>query len=380
MKTEYILSRAKAKLLVEYPAFGHIISRMEFIRNDDIQNCISDGKRFEYNDDFLLASTQEELSFALCHAALHTILNHTSRKQKRASYLWQLASDYAISSMLKQSGFTLPEFARYQSRFEGMYAEEIYAILKDETKNEEFSDDEDLESGFNEENKQAQRQSSQHSSSKHDNERYQMEAELEERLEQKFIEQLLQRFEDEIPQPILRHINITPRSRINWKNELRRAVSHHAKSDYALFPPSKKLLYEGIYLPSVRSEELRLAIAVDVSGSVDDTLLEEFFNEVAYILLGVSSYVIELIVADEKIRHHTTLRKGDAFPNSFQGGCGTDFRVVFEYIKKQRIDPKLLLFFTDMQGTYPQKKPAYEVVWVTKQTSKPPFGRVIELY
>ena len=381
-KAEEKLSKAKAKLLVTQPAFGHIVSRMQFAKNDDIQNCISDGRSFEYNDEFVEACSEEELTFALSHAALHKILHHTNRKAKRATYLWQLATDYAVSSMLKESGYVLPEFARYQQRFDGLYAEEIYAILKDEIKNEEFSDDEELDTGFNEENKQQQKQQQQQQQPSNDssqNDDYQMEAELEERLEQKFIEQLLEKFEEEMPEAIKRYLNIEPKSKINWKHELRRAIECYAKNDYSLYPASKKLLYEGIYLPSLRSEELRLAIAVDTSGSIENELLDKFLNEVAYILLSIPSYTIEFLAVDDQVREHITLQKGMEFPEFVHGGCGTDFRVTFAYLEQKRIKPKVLLYFTDLEGFFPKKIPNYEVVWVTKSEKDVPFGRKILL-
>ncbi len=379
MKIEEKLSKAKAKLLVTQPAFGHIVSRMRFAQNDDIQNCISDGRSFEYNDEFIANADEDDLEFALSHAALHQILNHIDRKAKRATYLWQLATDYAISSMLKESGMVLPEFARYQKRFDGLYAEEIYEILKDEIKNEEFSDDEELDTGFNEENRQQQKQQSQKPKENSENDKLKMETELEERLTQKFIEQLFEKFADEMPEAIKRYLNIQPKSKIDWRHELRHAIEQHAKNDYTLYPASKKLLYTGVYLPALRNDELQLAIAVDTSGSIDTELLDAFLNEVAYILLLIPHYTIEFLAVDEQVREHITLQKGIEFPKFLHGGCGTDFRVTFEYLQKKRITPKLLLYFSDLEGPFPKKEPTYEVVWVTKSQKDVAFGRKILL-
>ena len=47
------------------------------------------------------------------------------------------------------------------------------------------------------------------------------------------------------------------------------------------------------------------------------------------------------------------------------GGGGTDFRPVFEYIDEhQEINPDLLIFFTDGYGAYPERAPAYPVLWL----------------
>ena len=52
MLIEQKISKAKAKLLVDYPLFGTIASRLELVLNDDIQSFKSDGIKLEYNSDF----------------------------------------------------------------------------------------------------------------------------------------------------------------------------------------------------------------------------------------------------------------------------------------------------------------------------------------
>jgi len=44
------ISQAKAKLLVEYPYFGTLASKLILVKNDDIEAFKSDGVRLEYND------------------------------------------------------------------------------------------------------------------------------------------------------------------------------------------------------------------------------------------------------------------------------------------------------------------------------------------
>ena len=146
------ISEAKARLLVDYPYFGTLASKLELQQNDNIQAYLSDGVRFEYNDEYLLDLTQDELAFALSNGAMHAALAYENRQKGRMSWLWQLATDHAINAMLSANGLEPPMAIDLDPRFEGMYAEEIYAILKDEIRNEEFDDDESNETGFNEEN------------------------------------------------------------------------------------------------------------------------------------------------------------------------------------------------------------------------------------
>jgi predicted metal-dependent peptidase len=125
------VSEAKAKLLVDYPYFGTLASKLELLSNDNIQAYLSDGVRFEYNDEYLLGLSQDELSFALSNGAMHAALAYENRQKGRMSWLWQLATDHAINTILVANGLDDPMKIVLDPRFEGMYAEEIYAILKD---------------------------------------------------------------------------------------------------------------------------------------------------------------------------------------------------------------------------------------------------------
>ena len=64
------------------------------------------------------------------------------------------------------------------------------------------------------------------------------------------------------------------------------------------------------------------------------------------------------------------------------GYGGTDFRPVFEYVKKNIPNARLLIYFTDGFGEYP-KKASIETIWVLcKESIEPykiPFGKVIKM-
>ena len=54
---------------------------------------------------------------------------------------------------------------------------------------------------------------------------------------------------------------------------------------------------------------------------------------------------------------------------TIQGGGGTDFRPVFEYVGQLRENGELtnmkgLIYFTDGQGIYPKRSPGYDTAFV----------------
>ena len=54
-----------------------------------------------------------------------------------------------------------------------------------------------------------------------------------------------------------------------------------------------------------------------------------------------------------------------AKPAMTTGGGGTDFRPVFRYVDEHpELEPNLLIYFTDGYGDYPDRAPAYPVMWL----------------
>ncbi|MEA3374044.1 MAG: VWA-like domain-containing protein [Campylobacterota bacterium] len=377
------LSQAKAKLLVEQPYFGTLASRLELKPNDEIESFLSDGTQLDYNDQYLNSLELDEIGFVLSNGAMHAALAHDLRQKGRMGWLWQLATDYAINAMLVENGQSTPERINYDPRFDGLYAEEIYATLKDEIRNEEFNSDESNETGFNEENRRHQNEiSNPDQQEAKDQNRPQMEVEndyrpqssaaTEEAFDQ-LMQEMLDKFSQELPDGLERFIEIPEAGVIDWRSELHHVLDRHYRSNYRTLPPSKKLLYMGTYLPSLYSEKLRLSIAIDSSGSVDETLLGSFMAEVESLMLTFPDFEIELIVCDAKIHSVDRFVSGDKLDCTLKGGGATDFRPVFEHLAEE--DTQLLLYFTDTQGRFPDKEPFYEVIWITPSSADTPFGK-----
>jgi len=381
---EQKLSQAKARLLVQNPYFGTLASRLEFKKNDNIQSFLSKGVSYQYNDEYLKDLDLDEIGFTLSNAAMHIALAHDNRQKKRMSWLWQLATDHAINSMLIENGLDAPFGVNYQSRFDGMYAEEIYAILKEEIKNQEYDDNEENDTGFNEENrKKESEEKAPNSEETKDKQRSQQEVDTEERAVdeeawKQNLEEASEKFKNELPEGIERFYK-KEESKIDWRAELYNAIDRHYYHDYKLVPPSKKLLYMGTYLPSLSSNMLRIAVAIDSSGSVDEALLGEFISEFESILLSFSSFEIDLLICDDKIRSTTHFSSGDKLEYELKGGGATDFKPVFESIENELYETQLLLYFTDLEGKFPEAEPLVDTIWVTNSLNEVPFGKVIRI-
>lgn len=377
------ISQAKAKLLVDYPYFGTLAAKLELVYNDNIEAFRGDGKKLEYSPDFLQNATLSELEFVLANGAMHVSLAHESRKNGRSGWLWQMATDMAINDMLVQNGLDMPYGAQYRKRFTGMYAEEIYAELKSDMLREEDNLEYEADDASDVQNKEKNKQNA-------DKEKHLSQEEEQTQLQEELLQEQLMAEEaislltreskkGEAPLQIERFFTIENMGKIDWRDELKSAIDRYFKDDYTLLPPSKKLISQGIYLPSNVSQTFRIVVAIDSSGSVDDTLLSEFLSEVNFLMSMVARYQIELLVCDEKIQEHKTFTSGEALECSVKGGSGTDFRPVFAFVQREFDDVKLLLYFSDLQGTFPHEPPNYEVKWVSPKQEEVPFGTVIVL-
>lgn len=376
---EQKISQAKAKLLVDYPLFGVLASKLELSLNDDIESFKSNGIKLEYNSDFLVELTDKEMEFVFANGAMHASLSHEARKNGRSGWLWQLATDYAINDMLVENGLQKPHRAHYSKRFSGMYAEEIYAELKEDILRDELEyEADDIEDTQDNSDKKNNPKDSQLSQEKQHNSQ-DVELSQEEQLFEEFAKAKIDEAQKdgEIPASMARFFKLTCKSKIDWRDELKAALDKFYRDDYTLLPPSKKLLYSGIYLPSSKSQRFKFVVAIDSSGSVDEALLGTFLSELNFIMNTFSNFQLDLLVCDDRIQTHKTFYSGDILDVELRGGGATDFRAVFEFIESELEDVKLLLYFSDLDGVFPKERPMYEVKWIAPMESEVPFGEVI---
>ena len=353
------LDKAKAKLMLEHPYFGQIASSLKISSNDNIESFTSDGDSFEYNDEYLSKLNEKELEFTLANSAMHYALSHKNRINQREDWLWQLATDYAINSMLVKNDMFAPEKINLNKRFDGMYAEEIYAILESEFDEKEY-----------EEKEQKQKK-----------EKQKVNPSEKESIDEDFLNQVNQKIkaQGELPKDFQRVFPELFIDKIDWRSELHRYLNLHAKEDYQFFPPNKKYIHQGFALPSLKSELLKIVVAIDSSGSIDKELLATFFGHFQSIVESFKSYEIDLIECDAKIQNHKVFYPGDSIEYKVVGGGGTDFRPVFEYVDKEIADAKIIIYFTDGLGSFPKNSPYIDTLWVMREKIEVPFGEVLIL-
>ncbi|MDE1940622.1 MAG: hypothetical protein KGI66_00695, partial [Patescibacteria group bacterium] len=116
-----------------------------------------------------------------------------------------------------------------------------------------------------------------------------------------------------------------------------------------------------------------LVVALDTSGSVDNTLLAKFLAETKA-LTELNGMITYLVSCDAQI--HDVIEPGERWPEAWGGGGGTDFRPVFELAHTLDIDG--IVYFTDGRGSFPDSS-SLPTLWALSQSCSVPFGTSIVL-
>ena len=172
------------------------------------------------------------------------------------------------------------------------------------------------------------------------------------------------------------------RPQLDWRQVLRQFITKTIVGDVDWSRKDRR--FKDIYLPQHREKVIELVIAIDTSGSIRKNEFEKFFGEVNGILQSNGKYKIHLVQCDADIQKVEVISYPNKLPADrieIKGRGGTDFRPVFEYMKKNHLQMPLI-YFTDAEGTFPSSPPTFPVLWVITEAKRKkdiPFGNVIIL-
>jgi len=120
---------------------------------------------------------------------------------------------------------------------------------------------------------------------------------------------------------------------LSWQSLLAQYMSTLARDDFSYARPSRRS--GNAILPSLRSSQIDITVAIDTSGSITQEEIDEFISEINAIKSNMRAS-ITLIACDEKVDDNLIWRFEAwdelQFPASLGGGKGTNFNPVFDYI------------------------------------------------
>jgi predicted metal-dependent peptidase len=399
MSAKDLLKQARAGLVLDHPFFASLALRLGLEENPKIDTASVNGKRIQYNPQWIESLTLDAVKGVICHEVMHCASQHHVRRDNRDLERWNVAADYVINSYIVDEGMTLPEEMLLDRSYDGMSAESAYNKLPQP----DPDGDDEGEGGDPDPNgKDEQGQGSSDGDDKGDGkgdgpsdpggcgavedgaespaEIGQQQAEWKVAVAQAAatakamgdLSQGLDRFVKEIVNP-----------KVDWRNALRRFVESHTKNDFNWIPPNRKYLaLYGIVVPSLNSNELgKVIAAVDTSCSITDAELVQFSAELGEIIQEFQADC-QVIHCDSKVK-----AVEDYGPNDLplrlraKGGGGTDFRPPFEVVDRSGERPPCMIYLTDGECNRFPDPPDYPVLWVMTGNSytEPPFGEVVNL-
>ena len=135
----------------------------------------------------------------------------------------------------------------------------------------------------------------------------------------------------------------------------------------------------------VDDKVLKIAVAIDTSGSVDDHMIAQIFNEI-FAILAKRKHEITVIECDAQVQRVYRAQNAGEIQKKVAGRGGTCFSPVIEYVNNDKyFRDALLIYFTDGFGEREIPKPkTYRNLWVVFDDErhlslKEPYGVVLKL-
>jgi len=394
------LSAARTRLILDRPFLGALVLRMPMQAADPkwCKTIGTDARAFYYNPEYVASLTLEQTQFALAHEALHCALSHFARREHRVRERWDIACDLAINPILIKEGMTAVPGALYNIGYEGMMAEEIYPLVKEN--DEQQPHDEHLygkESQGSAESGTANAPQPNAADDAGDSggagggqgaaaappeplseaEKEQLSIQWRQRLAGAAQQAMqagklggsLRRLVDHLLQP-----------QLPWRMLLARYMTAASRDDYSYMRPSRR---EGeAIFPSLRSSQAEIVVVLDTSGSIKLQEMREFVTEVDAIKGQIRARItLQACDAELSTAGPWIYEPWEEFtlPTDMRGGGGTRFTPVFEWLDRQGENPDLVVYFTDAEGEFPKQEPSTPVLWLVKGKAKVPWGQRIQL-
>lgn len=354
------MGKGRARLMLQQPFYGVLLSMVDFIVETSIPTMATDGSKIYYNPEFALKIDDDEVFGVLLHEISHCIYLHCTQKRRlnRESHKWNVSCDYAINLEIRGMQYKLPREALLEDKFRDMNAEQIYDSLPQDVSNLQTLD-------IHIENSDSKSWD-----------------DMEEKILSAYEMTKNSKSKGDMPGGLKRWLDKLRKAKVNWARVFHRYVGQAlSKDDYSYTRVNKRFAPQDIYLPDLRNHIIgNVVIAVDTSGSITKKCIEQFGAEMSKI-----SHLVDECVAiscDAQVHEIVKIRK---FSNwlkemkfGFKGGGGTDFRPVFDIVKERRLNPELLIYLTDTYGTFPDRAPNYPVLWcITVDGGKVPWGQSV---
>lgn len=376
---------ARMAVLSRNGFFGLLLMHMKFALDPNIGTAATDGERVYFDPKFLDKISDRELVFIMMHEIMHVALRHTSRTGDRDDFLFNVACDIVVNSNILQaaggdlSSITLSQYGESMHLTpkgdEGSHytAEEVYEMFSSLS----ASRRKQLKHGFAD-----------------DHSRWgTADDEALDALWKNRIRDALeacrtrggQTGRGTIPLGVERKIEELMHPRTDWRVLLNDFVQEEV-TDYSFLPPDRRFSDSPFLLPDFNETETtvkNILFMIDTSASMSKKEITQAYSEIKGAIdqfggnlegwLGFFDAAVVPPIPFTDENEFRIIRP--------KGGGGTDFGVIFDYIRREMAEQELasIIILTDGCAPFPEESAAMgiPVLWmINNNYVEPPWGKV----
>lgn len=428
-----ILNASRTELYVAMRFLDIALNSLDYEMDLSMKTIGTDSQKIRFNPRYLIENYQNDsvlVNRAYLHMILHCVFRHMFHNKEKDQDIWNLSCDIAVTAIIDEMEYrcirlTVPDerqamYDRLRGEMKVLTAEGIYKSLMKrpltwlemEGAKKQFvvddhvfwdSEQEDQKDGDsgnqnNNEDNQDNDQQNQNNNPK-DNSGEQKQKEREKQW-QEISEKMRTNMETcskeaaEMAGSLYDYIKIATRERYDYRKFLKKftTLREEIRLDldsydyiyytYGLTHYGNMPLIEPLEYKEVKKIE-EMAIVIDTSESCSGDYVRRFLEETFAILSGRENFFrkmnVHIIQCDAKAQVDDVITCEEdmkRYMENFRliGFGGTDFRPAFDYVnelcrKKVFRHLKGMLYFTDGYGTYPERRPDYDVAFVFLEES-----------
>lgn len=346
MNVSVLVEESLVQLLFTEPILAHFISRIGYTITDNKDlpyTAWTDGKTITINKygieetNKLHKIDKNQMIFILSHEAMHLLMLSEERGKQinvDSHERWNAATDYEINNLLVKDKIGVkPSWVLYNQKYKNKTAEEIYNLLEEDEINNHQPIKLDrhiaITDNITKENIKQQIREIIHTNSfsttKSD---------------------IIEKLNDYILKPL----------KFNWKEALNKYFKSYIKSNYSWNKPNRSGIYRHLILPSTSTTpKIKIALAVDTSGSISQKELNTLLNHISTILHQFKTFDLDVWCFSTEVHTDTFTsfneRNTDLSKFKLQSDGGTNISSNFKFVKEhyRNNKPDVLLIFSDFE-------------------------------
>ena len=381
------LVSARIGLLLRHSFFGNLATRLKLVNADEwCGTAATDGQTFYYNSRFIMMLKPKEVEFLVAHEVLHVVYDHMGRRNHRDPQIWNIADDYCVNADLKRhkvGQFITTVPCLYEQKYDGKPAEEVYDDLM---KNAKKINMDDLIDQMLDEHMDGDGDDGDGDDDRPGKGRPKLSQEEKDRIRQEMKQAIINAAQSAeagtLPLGVERLVRSVTDPVMPWRELIQTNLTSAIRTDYSWMRPSRRSWHMDAIMPGMTpGEEIDVVVSIDMSGSISEKQAQAFLGEIGGMMDSFDGYKVHVFCFDTDTynpQDFTSENMDSIDTYEPKGGGGTDFDVIFEYLKEVGNVPKRLIVFTDGYPCGSWGDPDYcDTTWIIHgdPNPNPPFGQ-----